>query len=152
MAETDTDLLFMQRALELAQQGAAAQEVPVGAVVVRAGEIIGEGFNQVISAQDPTAHAECVALREAATHTANYRLPGSTLYVSLEPCTMCVGAMVHARIERLVFATREPRAGVVCSRADALDADYYNHRVTWQEGPLGAESAALLQAFFKARR
>jgi tRNA(adenine34) deaminase len=152
MTDSENDLLFMRRALELAQQGAEAAEVPVGAVVVRDLQIIGEGFNQVVSTQDPTAHAECVALRDAASRSANYRLPGCTLYVSLEPCTMCVGALVHARIARLVFATPEPRAGVVCSRANALAADYYNHRVDWQEGPLGAESAALLQAFFQARR
>jgi tRNA(adenine34) deaminase len=152
VTDSDTDLAYMQRAMELARDGATAGEVPVGAVVVRAGEIIGEGFNRVISSRDPTAHAECVALRNAALQADNYRLPASTLYVTLEPCTMCVGAMVHARVERLVFAAREPRAGVVCSRANALAADYFNHQVSWQEGPLAAESAAILQAFFKARR
>jgi tRNA(adenine34) deaminase len=152
IVDADTDLLYMGRAIALAQQAAAIGEVPVGALVVRAGQVLGEGFNQVISAQDPTAHAECVALRQAATKAANYRLPGSTLYVTLEPCTMCVGAIVHARVERLVFAAREPRAGVVCSRSSVLTAEYYNHRVSWQEGPLAAESAALLKAFFLARR
>lgn len=152
MTDSDTDLLYMQRAMVLAQQAAAANEVPVGAVLVRAGKIIGEGFNRVISSHDPTAHAECVALRDAAEHEVNYRLPASTLYVTLEPCTMCVGAMVHARVQRLVFAAREPRAGVVCSRGNALAADYYNHQVVWQEGPLAAESAAMLRAFFAARR
>jgi len=149
---SDADLPFMHRALELADIAAAADEVPVGAVVVIHGEIVGEGWNQVISASDPTAHAECVALRQAAARIGNYRLPGSTLYVTLEPCTMCVGALVHARVERLVFATREPRAGVVCSRAAMLDADFYNHRVEWREGPLAEESAERLQAFFRARR
>jgi len=147
---SDSD--FMRRALELADHAAEHEEVPVGAVLVRDGEIIGEGWNQVISAADPTAHAECVALRDAARRAGNYRLPGSTLYVTLEPCTMCVGALVHARVERLVFAAREPKAGVVCSRANALDADYYNHRVSWDEGVLAEDSAARLQAFFKARR
>jgi tRNA(adenine34) deaminase len=149
---SDADLPFMHRALELADIAAAADEVPVGAVVVIHGEIVGEGWNQVIAASDPTAHAECVALRQAAARIGNYRLPGSTLYVTLEPCTMCVGALVHARVERLVFATREPRAGVVCSRAAMLDADFYNHRVEWREGPLAEESAERLQAFFRARR
>jgi tRNA(adenine34) deaminase len=152
VADSDSDLAYMQQAMELARQAAAAGEVPVGAVLVRAGEVIGEGFNCVISSHDPTAHAECVALRDAALRADNYRLPASTLYVTLEPCTMCVGAMVHARVERLVFAAREPRAGVVCSRANALSADYYNHQISWQEGPLAAESAAMLRAFFKARR
>jgi tRNA(adenine34) deaminase len=147
---TDTD--FMRRALQLADRAYEQGEVPVGAVLVVDGEIVGEGWNQVISAQDPTAHAECVALRDAAARIGNYRLPGSTLYVSLEPCTMCVGAMVHARVERLVFAAREPKAGVVCSRASALDADYYNHRVSWEEGILAGESSERLQAFFKERR
>ncbi len=147
---TDTD--FMGRALELADRAAEQDEVPVGAVLVLDGKIVGEGWNQVISAQDPTAHAECVALRDAARQVGNYRLPGSTLYVTLEPCTMCVGALVHARVQRLVFAAREPKAGVVCSRASALEADYYNHRVSWDEGPLAQESAARLQAFFQQRR
>ena len=147
---TDND--FMSRALELADRAAEQGEVPVGAVLVLDGKIVGEGWNQVISAQDPTAHAECMALRDAARQVGNYRLPGSTLYVTLEPCTMCVGALVHARVQRLVFAAREPKAGVVCSRASALDADYYNHRVSWDEGPLAQESAARLQAFFQQRR
>ena len=152
MNTTGADLLFMERAMKLAQRAAAAQEVPVGAVVVSDGQIIGEGWNQVISARDPTAHAECVALRDAAQRAGNYRLPASTLYVTLEPCTMCVGALVHARVARLVFATREPRAGVVCSQASALDVSYCNHSVVWEEGLLAEESAALLQGFFQSRR
>jgi tRNA(adenine34) deaminase len=146
------DESFMRRALELADLAAAAGEVPVGAVLVRDGQIIGEGWNQVISAADPTAHAECVALRAAATTEKNYRLPGTTLYVTLEPCTMCVGALVHARVQRLVFATREPRAGVIVSQASSLDADYYNHRVHWDEGVLAEESASRLRDFFRERR
>lgn len=143
---------WMQRALELADIAAAHDEVPVGAVVVREGEILGEGFNQVISAADPTAHAEIVALRAAAQKVDNYRLPGATLYVTLEPCTMCAGAMVHARIEELVFGATEPRAGVICSRGAQLDEPWYNHRVRWQGGVLAAESGARLQSFFRARR
>jgi tRNA(adenine34) deaminase len=148
----DPDLKFMQRALVLADQAAEQGEVPVGAVLVLDGEIVGEGQNQVISASDPTAHAECVALRNASMALANYRLPGSTLYVTLEPCTMCVGALVHARVSRLVFAAREPRAGAVCSRAQVLEADYYNHKVDWEEGLLAEESATRLQEFFRRRR
>lgn len=143
---------FMARALELAQEAAEQGEVPVGAVLVRNGVIIGQGYNAPISSNDPTAHAEIVALRDAARRFANYRLPGSTLYVTLEPCTMCVGAIVHARVERLVFATREPRAGVVCSQGSDLDRSFYNHKVAWEEGPLAEESAELLQSFFRERR
>ena len=147
-----SDEQWMRRALTLAEQAARHEEVPVGAVLVRGEELLGEGWNQVISAADPTAHAEIVALRAAAAQAGNYRLPGTTLYVTLEPCTMCAGAMVHARVERLVFAAREPRAGAICSNCETLDAAYYNHRVQWEEGPLADESAALLQSFFRARR
>ena len=143
---------WMRRALALAALAADREEVPVGAVVVRDGELLGEGYNQVISAADPSAHAEIVALRDAAAAVGNYRLPGATLYVTLEPCTMCAGALVHARIAELVFAAREPRAGVVCSTCALLDEPWYNHRVSWREGILGEESAAMLQAFFRARR
>jgi tRNA(adenine34) deaminase len=142
----------MQRALELADRAAAQDEVPVGALVVRDGEILGEGWNQVVSACDPSAHAEIVALRAAAGREGNYRLPGATLYVTLEPCTKCAGAMVHARIQQLVFAALEPKAGVVCSRCSLLDEPRFNHRVQWQGGVLAEESTALLQSFFKARR
>jgi len=142
----------MQRALELADRAAGLDEVPVGAVVVRHGQLLGEGWNQVISAADPTAHAEIVALRAAARQVGNYRLPEATLYVTLEPCTMCAGAMVHARVAQLVFGAREPRAGVVCSTCALLEESWFNHRVTWQGGVLAEESGARLQAFFKARR
>jgi len=142
----------MRCALELADLAAQREEVPVGAVVVRDGELLGEGFNQVITAADPSAHAEIVALRDAAARVGNYRLPGAILYVTLEPCTMCAGALVHARIAELVFAAREPRAGVVCSTCQLLDEPWYNHKVSWQEGVLATQSAALLQAFFRARR
>ncbi len=143
---------WMRRALALADRAAAEGEVPVGAVVVRAGELLGEGWNCVIGSHDPTAHAEIEALRDAARREGNYRLPGATLYVTLEPCSMCAGALVHARIELLVFAAREPRAGVVCSQCSLLDSPWYNHRVLWQAGVLAEESSARLQAFFRARR
>jgi tRNA(adenine34) deaminase len=143
---------WMRRALALADRAENEGEVPIGAVLVRDGQLLGEGWNQVISAQDPTAHAEIVAMRDAASVAGNYRLPGSTLYVTLEPCTMCAGAMIHARVELLVFAAREPKAGVVCSTCSLLDEPRYNHRVSWQEGVLAEESSARLQAFFQSRR
>jgi tRNA(adenine34) deaminase len=142
----------MRRALALADRAENEGEVPIGAVLVRDGELLGEGWNQVISGNDPTAHAEIVALRDAAGVAGNYRLPAATLYVTLEPCTMCVGAMIHARVDALVFAAREPKAGVVCSTCSMLDEPRYNHRVRWQEGVLAEESSARLQAFFQARR
>jgi tRNA(adenine34) deaminase len=149
---TDDDEHWMRRALALADRAAALDEVPVGALVVRDGELLGEGWNQVISAADPTAHAEVVALRAAARQVGNYRLPGATLFVTLEPCAMCAGAMVHARIARLVFAAAEPRAGVACSRCQLLDEPWFNHRVSWQGGVLAEASSDRLQAFFRARR
>ena len=152
MSVTAADVTFMRRALALAEQAGEREEVPVGAVLVRGGEVLGEGYNRVISTSDPTAHAEVIALRDAASKVDNYRLPRSTLYVTIEPCTMCVGAIVHARVERLVFGAREPRAGVVCSQATMLDTDFYNHRVEWVEGVLAEESAELLRSFFKAKR
>jgi len=142
----------MRRALELADRAAAAGEVPVGALVVRDGQVLGEGWNQVIGACDPSAHAEIVALRAAARAAGNYRLPGTTLYVTVEPCTMCAGALVHARVAQLVFGAREPRAGAVCSNGALLDAAHYNHRVLWSEGVLAGECASKLQGFFRARR
>jgi len=143
---------WMQRALELADRAAAQQEVPIGALVVRAGEVLGEGWNQVIATSDPSAHAEIVALRAAARNVGNYRLPDTTVYVTLEPCTMCAGALVHARVEKLVFAACEPRAGVVCSTCRILDEPRFNHRVRWQGGVLAAESSHRLRAFFRDRR
>lgn len=142
----------MRRALVLADRAANEGEVPVGAVVVRDGELLGEGWNQVISTQDPSGHAEIVALRDAARAVGNYRLPGTTLYVTLEPCTMCAGAMVHARVEQLVFGATEPRAGVICSTCSLLDEPWFNHRVSWHGGVLAAESTLRLQTFFRARR
>ena len=143
---------WMRRALELADRAARQGEVPVGALIVRLGEVLGEGWNQMIGSNDPTAHAEMVAMRAAASTAKNYRLPGTTLYVTLEPCTMCAGAMIHARIEHLVFAAYEPKAGVICSRCSLLDEPWYNHKLEWQGGVLADQSSAMLQAFFKARR
>lgn len=142
----------MRRALQLADRAAELGEVPVGALLVCGEEVLGEGWNQVITAADPTAHAEVVALRAAARLVGNYRLPGATLFVTLEPCAMCAGAMVHARITELVFAATEPKAGVVCSRARLLQEPWFNHRVSWRGGVLAEESTARLQAFFRARR
>lgn len=148
----EEDIHWMRRALMLADGAARAGEVPVGAVLVRSGEVLGEGRNQPLSSSDPTAHAEICALRAAAAAVGNYRLPGSTLYVSVEPCAMCAGALVHARVERLVFAAREPKAGVVVSHLQLLEASFLNHRVRWEEGPLADEASALMQAFFRGRR
>ncbi len=127
-------------------------EVPVGAVVVFDGEVIGEGFNQPIGSDDPSAHAEIMALRAAGKCMQNYRLPGTTLYVTLEPCTMCAGAIIHARIERLVFAAADPRTGAAGSVYDVLADARHNHRVMVEGGLMAAESAAMLKAFFRARR
>ena len=143
---------WMRRALALADRAENEGEVPVGAVVVCEDQLLGEGWNQVISARDPTAHAEIVALRDAARVADNYRLPGATLYVTLEPCTMCVGAMIHARVTQLVFAAKEPKAGVVCSTCSLLDEPRFNHRVSWRGGVLAEESSQRLQRFFQARR
>jgi len=142
----------MRRALALADRAANEGEVPVGAVVVRDGQLLGEGWNQVIGNADPTAHAEVVALRDAARAEGNYRLPGAVLYVTLEPCTMCAGALVHARISDIVFAAREPKAGVVCSSCNLLEEPWYNHKVNWTADVLADESRARLQAFFQERR
>ncbi len=143
---------WMRQALMLAQQAADAGEVPVGAIVVQDDEIIGRGFNQPIRACDPTAHAEIVALRSASQFRNNYRLPDTTLYVTIEPCTMCLGAMIHARVDRLVFGAREPRAGAAVSQASVLDTQHYNHRMSFLEGVLADDCSALMQNFFKERR
>jgi tRNA(adenine34) deaminase len=142
----------MQRALVLAREASAADEVPVGAVIVREGEILGEGRNQPIAQHDASAHAEMVALRAAGQAAENYRLPGSTLYVTLEPCPMCAGALVHARVERVVFAAADPRTGAGGSVFDLMRDARLNHRCVVEGGLLEAESAALLREFFAARR
>ncbi len=142
----------MARALALARQAEAAREVPVGAVIVLDGEVIGEGFNRPIAAHDPTAHAEIVALRDAAQRIGNYRLPGAVMYVTLEPCTMCAGAMIHARIGRLVYAASDPRTGAAGSVHDVLGDRRHNHRVEVSGGLMADESAMMLKAFFRRRR
>lgn len=147
-----SDEHWMRRALALAEQGAALGEVPVGAVIVRHGEVIGEGFNQPINAHDPTAHAEVVALREAARRAQNYRLPETTLYVTLEPCTMCIGALIHARVGRLVYGTTEPKAGVVESRNQLAHTPYYNHLMEVEGGVLMEACQQQLTDFFRQRR
>jgi len=149
---SDHDRRFMARALQLAAQAAEVGEVPVGAVLVRDGRVVGEGANAPISACDPTAHAEILALRQAAAGEANYRLPGSALYVSLEPCTMCVGALLHARVERVVYAAAEPRAGALVSQLQLADCDHYNHRLQVSGGLEAEASTTLLRDFFRARR
>ena len=146
------DEFFMREALRLAEQGAVLGEVPVGAVLVQDGEVIGRGFNSPISLNDPSAHAEMQAIRAAATQLQNYRLPDTTLYVTLEPCHMCAGLMVHARIARVVFAATEPRAGAVKSQGCFFSQSFLNHRVAMTGGVLAQESAQMLKAFFKARR
>ncbi|SDL35381.1 tRNA adenosine(34) deaminase TadA [Pseudomonas indica] len=146
------DERFMREALELARQGVALGEVPVGAVLVLNGEIVGRGFNCPISRHDPSAHAEMVAIRAAAETLANYRLPGSTLYVTLEPCSMCAGLIVHSRIQRVVYGATEPKAGVVVSRGQFFAQEFLNHRVLIEGGLLAEECGAVLSEFFKARR
>ena len=146
------DEYWMGLALEQARQADNADEVPVGAVIVRDGAILGQGFNQPISAADPTAHAEVVALRAAAQAVNNYRLPGAVLYVTLEPCAMCAGAIIHSRIERVVFAASEPKAGAVCSHLRLFEQPQMNHHVSWRQGVMETESADLIQGFFARRR
>ena len=146
------DERWMREALALALEAEVAGEVPVGAILVRDQAVLGRGFNRPITAHDPTAHAEILALREAAAHAANYRLPGATLYVTLEPCIMCAGALVHARVDRLVFGARDLRFGGVRSKFRLADHELLNHRLEIREGILGAECAELLERFFLDRR
>jgi len=143
---------FMRLALEQARLAADAGEVPIGAVAVSGGEVVGRGFNRPIGAVDPTAHAEVIALREAARTLGNYRLTGVDLYVTLEPCLMCVGALVHARVGRVVFGAREPKTGALVSAVQALEIPTLNHRFEIVEGVLEAECRDLVQAFFRERR
>ncbi|MDQ2994421.1 MAG: tRNA adenosine(34) deaminase TadA [Pseudomonadota bacterium] len=146
------DQRFMARALELAHTAQELGEVPVGAVLVLNDQIIAEGYNQPIAHHDPTAHSEIMALRAGAKHLNNYRLVDTTLYVTLEPCAMCVGAMIHARIKRLVFAASDRKTGAVCSAAGLIDASFFNHRIQWEQGVLAQASGQLLQHFFQAKR
>jgi tRNA(adenine34) deaminase len=147
-----SDEYWMHHALGLARQADLANEVPVGAIIVKDNTVIAEGFNQPISKSDPTAHAEIVALRNAAQSLNNYRLPDTTLYVTVEPCAMCAGAIIHSRIQRVVYGAAEPKAGAVCSHLQLFDQPQMNHRVAWQGGVLVDEATAALQAFFARRR
>lgn len=146
------DAHWMRHALMLARRAEAAGEVPVGAVLVRDDEILGEGWNQPIGSSDPTAHAEIAALRAAAAQAGNYRLPGATLYVTLEPCVMCTGAMIHARIERLVYGAQDPKTGAAGSVFALLQSPLHNHHVICQGGVLAEPCADVLRAFFRGRR
>ena len=147
-----TDVHFMREALALAMEAGAAGEVPVGAVVVKDGRIVGRGFNQPITAHDPTAHAEVMALRDAARQLGNYRLVDCDLYVTLEPCAMCVGAMFHARIRRLVFGAKDPKTGACGSVIGLFAEPKLNHHGSLAGGVLAQECGALLSSFFAARR
>ena len=151
-AQVNTDLQFMQVALEEARAAASAGEVPIGAVLVRGEEIVTRSGNRTIRDCDPTAHAEIVVLREAARALGNYRLAGITLYVTVEPCSMCAGAMIQARVPRLVYGCDDPKGGAVRSCFEILSHERVNHRVEVSPGVLGAECAAILQAFFAKRR
>jgi len=147
------DLNWMQHAMELAKDAEVAGEVSVGAVIVQDGEIIGEGWNRPISTNDPTAHAEVVALRAAGEHTGNYRLPGSTIYVTLEPCPMCASAIIHARVGRVVFGAYDPKGGAAGSKFTLLPPDdRFNHRLECEGGLLEQECGDLLRGFFRNRR
>ena len=148
----DVHEVFMRAALEQARLAAEAGEVPVGAVVMLDGAVVGRGFNRPISAADPTAHAEIVALRDAAAAIGNYRLVGSTLYVTIEPCLMCVGAMVHARVGTLVFGAPEPKAGAVASACQAHELPFLNHRMAVVSGVLEDDCRAIIQEFFQGKR
>lgn len=152
IVDRSRDQHFMREALALAAQGAAMGEVPVGAVLVHNGEIVGRGFNCPISGSDPSAHAEMVAIRNAAQAVSNYRLPGSTLYVTLEPCSMCAGLIVHSRVSRVVYGALEPKAGVAQSQGQFFSQGFLNHRVMIEGGVLAEECGAILSEFFKARR
>ncbi len=148
----EADQHYMRQAMALAARAEALGEVPVGALVVFNGEVVGEGFNQPIARHDPTAHAEIMALRQAGRRLGNYRLTGATLYVTLEPCTMCGGAMVHARVGRVVFGATDPRTGAAGSVLDVMRVAAFNHQVVVEGGVLAAECGEQLRAFFRQRR
>jgi tRNA(adenine34) deaminase len=150
--QAELDRQFMQQALDQAKLAAAAGEVPVGAVLVRDGQVISTGFNRPITNSDPSAHAEMMALRAAAQSESNYRLPGTTLYVTLEPCTMCAGAMLHARVERVVFGAPDPKTGAAGSVLNVFSEKQINHQTQVQGGIMGEECGQVLRDFFKERR
>ena len=150
--QAELDHQFMQQALDQAKLAALAGEVPVGAVLVRDGQVISTGFNQPISKSDPSAHAEMMAIRTAALDESNYRLPGTTLYVTLEPCTMCAGAMLHARVERVVFGAIDPKTGAAGSVLNVFLNKQINHQTQVEGGIMGEECGQILRDFFKERR
>jgi len=147
-----SDLEAMEAALAEARAAGEAGEVPIGAVIVREGQVIARGQNRLLRFKDPTAHAEIVALREAATILGNYRLSGCSLFVTLEPCAMCAGAMIHARLDRLVFAATDPKAGACGSALSVLNHPQLNHKMAVEQGILADESGELLRSFFRERR
>jgi tRNA(adenine34) deaminase len=146
------DAKWMQRAFELAEKAKSQSEVPVGAIIVFEDQIIGEGWNQPISSNDPTAHAEIMALRDAGNNIGNYRLPETTMYVTLEPCAMCAGAIVHARLAKLVYAADDPKTGACGSVFNLLQSEELNHKVEIEKGILEEECRSLIQTFFKEKR
>jgi tRNA(adenine34) deaminase len=150
--QAELDRQYMQQAIEQAMLAAAAGEVPVGAVLVRNGKVISKGFNQPISNSDPSAHAEMLVLRGAAQAEANYRLPGTTLYVTLEPCTMCAGAMLHARVDRVVFGASDPKTGAAGSVLNIFSEKQINHQTQVEGGIMSEECSQILRQFFKERR
>jgi tRNA(adenine34) deaminase len=150
--QAELDRQFMQQALDQAKLAAVAGEVPVGAVLVRDGQVISTGFNQPISNSDPSAHAEMMALRAAALDESNYRLPGTTLYVTLEPCTMCAGAMLHARVDRVVFGATDPKTGAAGSVLNVFSEKQINHQTQVEGGIMSEECGQILRNFFKERR
>ena len=152
MNQAELDHQFMQKAIEQAQLAAVAGEVPVGAVLVRDGQVIAKAFNKPIGNHDPSAHAEMLALREAAKTEGNYRLPGSTLYVTLEPCVMCAGAILHARVDRVVFGAPDPKTGAAGSVLDVFSSKQINHQTSVEGGVMSEECGQLLRSFFKERR
>ncbi len=143
---------FMKQAFKQAKLALEKEEVPVGAILVKNDEIIGTGFNQSVSLNDPSAHAEIIALREASKKLKNYRLTHTTMYVTLEPCTMCVGALIHSRVEKIVFAATDPKSGVVVSNSNLLDKKFFNHKIKYSHGLYAKKSSNLLQEFFLKRR
>ena len=150
--QAELDRQFMQQAIEQAQLAALVGEVPVGAVLVRDGQVISKAFNKPITNHDPSAHAEMLALRQAADAEQNYRLPGTTLYVTLEPCTMCAGAMLHARVDRIVYGAPDPKTGAAGSVVDVFASKQINHQTSVNGGIMAEECGQLLKTFFKERR
>ncbi|QWD82163.1 tRNA adenosine(34) deaminase TadA [Polynucleobacter sp. MWH-S4W17] len=152
MTQTELDQQYMRMAIEQAQLAAQSGEVPVGAVLVRDGQVISRAFNKPIANHDPSAHAEMLALREAALAEENYRIPGSTIYVTLEPCAMCSGAMLHARIDRVVYGAPDPKTGAAGSVLDIFSSKQINHQTSVEGGIMSEECGQLLRDFFKGRR